>query len=720
MNDHTRLGASFLRPRTLCDKLRVSIIGLMLISLLGSILTFVVSSAWTQNQLLRRQAIAGGQRIAQTLQSRVRDLEAAARLLAYDPDVIRALREDDDAALQTLNRRAVVVRDRFELGLVQIYNAAGYSRTNLLLASLYRETGLLDKMPVGATAALVVDEQALLLNRADVPDALGTVIVGLDLESEIKRLLARYRLSAELGLRFQTTAQAGAPSVLVSLATRENFPFSAPPGRSAGIYKYKLSLSLGETPMELLLIQSTADMEYVAFTGIVVMFISAAVTTVLLIVLSTTAMRVFVQPIQQIATTAAAVAKGDLNQRIVILPRRQWLNIGQADEIVLLTQAFNAMVSDLQDLYTHLEARVAARTHELTVAADLARNISASTDVAHIMYMATQLLRQRLDFLRVGFFVVDESVQGAVLHQVSGEIGTYDKGHVIPLTDDKLVGAAALMHTACLVADVTREQRFSHDWVPSAQSALAVPLLYGQQTLGVLEFQSLRTDAFSPEIIRLLNTLADQIAMGMYNAQRYAEEQKRRRIAELLELTGRVLAGSLDIESLPGRALAALNSLVQYERSTLWMQADEELKPLAQYSYSERYLLEAKSLSVQGDLYQYLCTERQPLLIADVRTETRWQQRPWLRGDRAWIGAPIIAHGQVIGLLGLGRGVPGSFNAEDAMWVHSFAGQLGLALENANLYAQVVRQNNRLTRAQRHRLAGNGRPQTVGEFREES
>jgi len=718
LNHRTHLRAGFLRPGTLRDKLRVSIVGLMLISLLGSIFTFAVSSMWTQNQLLRRQAEASSQQLAQALQARVHELETAAHLLANDPEVMHALTAGDESTLEVLNRRAVVIRDRFDLGLVQIYNAGGLARTNLLLADLYRETTLLDYVPMDTTAARVVANHGLLLRSDGVGNGSGTVIVGLDLKSEIIRLLARHRLSAEMGLRFESVAQPGAPVYVMQIATSENFPFNAPPGRSAGIYKHQSTLLLGETPVDLLLIHSTADLQHVASTGMIVILVTTAITTVLLMVLSTTVLHGLVQPIQQIASTATAVAKGDLTQRIIIPHRRSWLNIGQDDEIALLTEAFNAMVSDLEDLYAHLETRVAARTHELSVAAELARNISASTDVFRIMQMATQLLRQKLEFLRVGFFVVDESMQHATLREISGEIGECDKGYVVPLSNDRFIGAAALMHTACLVTDVAHEQRLFHEWLPQAQAGLAVPMLYGQQVLGVLEIQSLRPEAFSPEMIRLLNTLADQIAMGMHNAQRYAEEQKRRRVAELLELTGRVLAGSLDIESLPGRAMASLSSVVKHERSALWIQEDDQLKPLAQYGFSDQYPLPAKTLSTQGDLYQHVCAQRQPLVIADVTTETQWQQRPWLRGDRAWIGAPIIARGQVIGLLGLGRSTPGSFEADDATWVQSFAAQLGLALENANLYTQLVRQNDRLTRAQKRRASGSGcdKPETVREL----
>lgn len=697
MKNYVRSGTNFFHPRTLRDKFRTPIIGLMVISLLASVLAFTVSIVLTQNQLLHRQAESSSEKLTQALQGRVADLETAAQLLANDPEILQALETNDEGTLETLNRRAVVVRERFQLGLVQIYNASGVPRTNLLLASLYRETSLLDQIQPGATVARVIADQALLLSRVDLPGALGTVIVGVDLGSEIKALLARYRLSAEMGLQFMSYPGSGASATLMQIATSENFPFDARRGRSAGIYKHELSLMLGETPADLILIHSTTDLQHIASTGIFVMLISTVTTTGVLIIVSTTVMHILIQPIQQISRTADAIAKGDFSQRIVIPASHTWLSVGHGDEIEWLTDSFNTMVGDLEDLYTNLEARVAARTHELSVAADLARSVSSSSDVTRIIQMSVQLLRQRLNFYRVALFTVDEQTQQALLREVSGEIGEYGPGHTIPIRSDTLVGAAATIHTAAIIPDVSREQHLKHDWLPQARAALAVPVLFGQDVLGVLEIQSLTVDAFPPETTRLLNTLADQIAMGLHNAQRYADEQKRRRIAEVLELTGRVLSGSLDIEELPGRALASLNVLIKYERSSLWMQEGEQLKPLAQYGYGDLYRLQAKKLTVYGDIYEHLKVERQPLMIADVTADSQWQQQPWLPGDRAWIGVPITAHGSVIGMLCLTHHQPGGLNTEDAPWVQSFAAQLGVALENANLYAQLVRVNERLT-----------------------
>jgi hypothetical protein len=92
---------------------------------------------------------------------------------------------------------------------------------------------------------------------------------------------------------------------------------------------------------------------------------------------------------------------------------------------------------------------------------------------------------------------------------------------------------------------------------------------------------------------------------------------------------------------LPSYPLVGL-ALIKYERSSLWMQEGEQLKPLAQYGYGDIYALQAEKLTVYGDIYEHLKTERQSLMIADVTAELQRQQRPWLSGDRAWIrrGSP--------------------------------------------------------------------------------
>ncbi len=89
----------------------------MLLALLGSTVAFVAGTARTRVDLLHQQVTTDMQRVQEALTDRAEMLRTAADLLANDPSVAQALGSDD---LSTLTNRAVVLRDRFTLDLLQI------------------------------------------------------------------------------------------------------------------------------------------------------------------------------------------------------------------------------------------------------------------------------------------------------------------------------------------------------------------------------------------------------------------------------------------------------------------------------------------------------------------------------------------------------------------------------------------------------------------------
>lgn len=672
-------------------KLQAIIAVLMITALIATTAAFIIGTRLTQQRLLGSQTEAEAERVASAIQARIQDLTAAARLLAEDPRIAEAIQQNDEEALQTLNGRAVLVRDRFEVGLIQIYDANGTARANLLLSTLYRESDLLDEIEPDQSAVRMIEGQAILLSRSRLPNGLGNVITGLDLSSELDRLAQRYRLTSELGLVFKSPDGETIVSE-VSTPGNEDFPFAQDQIHGRENYLRRQSIQMGSSPADLMLARSTREIQDLMTTGLTVMILSSTLTAVLLLVLSIPLMRAIARPIHQLSEAANAVADGDFTRRGEAFSPGSFLRVGHNDEIGLLMRSFNRMVAQLQDLYDNLESRVDARTRELATAAEVARAVSSSLDLDVILEAVSARIRDRLDCEYVAIYTLEDESDVVVLNKVAGDKPPYKPGYEVILSGNTPVARAARIHTACLVPDTAEDTRYLPTrWLPESRSVAAIPILAGSDVIGVLELQSREAGRFTSEATHLLNTLADQIGTGIQNARRYNEEQKRRRFTEVLELTGRILSGSLDLQELPGRALSSLRALVNYERGSLWMEEGSVLRPMAQYGYVDERPLHRTRLTTDDSVYAHIAEERQPLLIQDVHEEERWEIRPWLDGDRAWMGVPIItAHGKVIGMVSLTSTEVGAFDDDDAVWVQAFASQAGIALENASLYAEIA------------------------------
>ncbi|MBN1486583.1 MAG: GAF domain-containing protein [Anaerolineae bacterium] len=682
---------------SLREKLLYPLATLMIISLLISTIAFSIGTAITQNGLLEQQLIKDSDRIINTLDDRILSLKGAAVALTKDPEIIDSIQQNNENTLEILNSKAVLVRDRFGMDLIQIFNAEGEAKANLVTESLYKETSLflLDYTDTGEPIVKVVQGETLLLSRAVISDNLGTVIVGIDLEKELTRLATQYRLGSELGLSIEIDGQNR------QIGTTDDIPFGAKAGNKNGFYSRLVEVPLGIITADLIAVRATDDIEKITGTGLWVMTGSTVVTTLLLLMLSVGIIRAISNPVQQLSQVANAVARGDLSQRIDIEALASSPEVDAGDEIGILAKSFNSMVSELQMLYGNLEAKVAARTQELSTAAQVANAVSSSLDIDNILKTAAKLIQTRLGFQHVAIFTLNPETDMAILKQTAGEIQGLGANYYPPETPiqlENLIGAAALMHSPSLVQDIETDTQYPQSaWLPGTQAAAAIPLLAGGTVIGVLELQSQVTHAFHPELVSLLRTLADQIAVGMQNAQLYQSEQRRRRFAEVLELTGRVISGSLDMKEVPGRVLSMLKALVDYERGSLWMKIDDKIYTLAHQGYPEEYPLETISIPIQnGDVFDRLMKEHKPVIIDDITTESSWHQLPWLPLDHSWLGTPIISKGNVIGMISLTRRETYAFTNEDATSVQALALQAGVALENANLYAEIAHFNTQL------------------------
>jgi len=357
----------------------------------------------------------------------------------------------------------------------------------------------------------------------------------------------------------------------------------------------------------------------------------------LLLIMTVLTVRQALTPVGMLTETATAIAGGDLERTAPV---------ESEDEFGVLGRAFNRMTGRLRDLIGGLEQRVADRTADLEqrsaylqASAEVGRAVVSILDVDALTTQVVELIRERFGLYYVGLFLTDPAREWAVLRAGTGEAGRamLARGHRVQLGQG-MVGwsvthaqaRVALQAEADAVRVVTPE-------LPETRSEAALPLRSRGQVLGALTVQSVEAEAFDPDAVAVLQTMADQVAVALDNARLFAESQSA------LEAT-QAAYGQLTSQ--------AWQELLRAQPDIGFRRDKQGLAPVG-----------PKIAGVDG-----------------------------AGPGPAATATPIKVRGQVIGVIDARKPeAAGDWTAEEAEVMETLADQLGVALEGARLFREARR-----------------------------
>lgn len=229
----------------------------------------------------------------------------------------------------------------------------------------------------------------------------------------------------------------------------------------------------------------------------------------------------------------------------------------------------------------------------------------------------------------------------------------------------------------------------------SVKSLLGVPLQSDGQVFGVMFATSYAAaGAFGQEDVRLLQSLANQVALTIKNHQLFEAESSAHHLADTLRAAYLAISKSLNLRVVLENLLDVLRDLVPYDSADVELLQDqsqlviwaargyEAFNPYAKISGSRFNLDDFK-------LTKYMIETRQSLLAADVNQFPDWVRLQESSHINSWLGVPIIVQGEVIGLYSVDKAQPGFFTTEHLKLAEMLALPAALAIGNARLFEEV-------------------------------
>jgi GAF domain-containing protein len=325
------------------------------------------------------------------------------------------------------------------------------------------------------------------------------------------------------------------------------------------------------------------------------------------------------------------------------------------------------LVGALEEQQGRLEEQVAERTADLAhrsaqleASAQVAREAVAIRDVQELLTETVSLITDRFGYYHTGLFLLDEAGEYAVLRAASSEGGRrmLARGHRLRVGREGIVGYVGGAKRARVALDVGEDAVFfDNPDLPRTRSEAALPLLAGEEVLGVLDVQSTEQEAFSEADVTVLQTLADQVAIAISNARLV------RRVQESLEMERRAY-GQMSMEGWRNLVRSGIGPGQRYD--------PQRILPDNGRRQEEMVQAEKEGWAVPGQ-----------------------------EGSGATMAIPLKVRGQAVGVLDAYKpSGTGEWTDDEVVLFQALVDQLGVALDSARLYQDAQR------RAAEDRLVG--------------
>jgi signal transduction histidine kinase len=170
------------------------------------------------------------------------------------------------------------------------------------------------------------------------------------------------------------------------------------------------------------------------------------------------------------------------------------------------------------------------RAHELATVADVSTTASTVLDPDKLLQSVVDLTKERFGLYHTHIYLTNGEGSALVLTAGAGEVGQrmLAEGWSIPTDHELSLVAEAYRQRRSIVAnDVYHDKEstfLSNRLLPDTHSEMALPLIVGEQVLGVFDVQSAEINYFTAEDVKIYTTLASQVAVALQNARLYVEQ----------------------------------------------------------------------------------------------------------------------------------------------------------------------------------------------------
>lgn len=391
----------------------------------------------------------------------------------------------------------------------------------------------------------------------------------------------------------------------------------------------------------------------------------------------------------------------------------------QEVDMLVLRALAGAIAIAVED--TRLYSALRRRAEQLQTISEVSSAITSILNLDELLDQVVNLIQKRFGYPYVHLFTVHPG-RRKIIFQAGSDPRRHalrGKGFAYDLDDTSgIIPWVARQAETLLANDVNQEPRYRPSELPpeNTRSELAVPLVFGDEVLGVIDIQSDRLNEFREDDRFLFEALADTVAVAMRNAFLYRSEKWRRQVADSLHEVAGLLSADADLDQVLNAILEELERNLPCDVAAIWLLDEYETTDGLPQGLPQLRL--GAILGVEQSALELCSGIRLDDLIAQIQREqlspnleenlaSWWIQAldatvPLIRKvetpyeplgrifrfsmNYSAIAAPLRVGEQALGLLTLSHHTPGRYGSEAQAMTATFASYASVAIENTRLF----------------------------------
>ena len=231
--------------------------------------------------------------------------------------------------------------------------------------------------------------------------------------------------------------------------------------------------------------------------------------------------------------------------------------------------------------------------------------------------------------------------------------------------------------------------------ITGTRTALAAPLLRDGNVIGAIHIRRTEVRPFTDRQIRILESFADQAVIAIENARLFQERETRNRELSALHDVTAAASQSLEIKPVLEEVVKKITDIFNFDRVGIFLYEPktESLNRMASFGMPQVQASSGVFRRGQG-LTGRVAETGQYMIFEDVRSDSRYRELSQTNSMQQ-LGAcffalfPITAKDRFLGTINCIGKEPRKLTPNEVRLINSMADQIGVAVENINLFGEV-------------------------------